>query len=253
MRMDERETLSESKHSQFIWFLLAFLVGLGLRLWRLGAMRFTLAEAQIAQSAWQMAMGDAAGLPGNMSYAGLSALLFHLFEPSFFFARLLPVLFGSSLILIPWFWRNELGHKTALVLAFGLAIDPILLGFSRQIVTPIFVLAGLAWAVTALTNKRPVLAGSMLALAFLGGYSFWLIALIGLAVFLIWRKRVKLNSLMPPQGKSLFAAASYESFIVSGADQQRFLLSTEVWAGLGLAGGVLQLFSINSKLRHTNQ
>ena len=149
MRMDEKETLCESKHSQFTWFLLAFLVGLGLRLWRLGEMRFTLAEAQIAQSAWQMASGNAAGMPGNMSYAGLSALLFQLFEPSFFFARLLPVLFGSSLILVPWFWRKELGEKIALVLAFGLAIDPILLSFSRQIVTPIFVLAGLAWAVTA--------------------------------------------------------------------------------------------------------
>jgi len=250
MRLNEKEPLGESKHSQFTWFLLAFLVGLGLRLWRLGEMRFTLAEAQIAQSAWQMAMGNAAGMPGNMSYTGLSALLFHLFEPSFFFARLLPVLFGSSLILIPWFWRKELGHKTALVLAFGLAIDPILLGFSRQIVTPIFVLAGLAWAVTALKNKRPVLAGSMLALAFLGGHSFWLIALIGLAVFLIWRKRVEIKFIDASYKAKAFLLPLLTSFIVSQAlISSAFLLSTEGLGGIG-AGLVefFQLFSIKFEI-----
>jgi len=237
--------LSESKHSQFIWFLLAFLVGLGLRLWGLSEMRFTLAEAQIAQGAWHMAMGDAAGLPGNMSYAGLSALLFHLFEPSFFFAMLLPVLFGSSLILIPWFWRNELGHKTALVLAFGLAIDPILLSFSRQIVTPIFVLAGLAWAVTALKSKRPVLAGIMLAVGFLGGYSFWVVALVGTAVFLIWRKRASFEFADESYKAKSFLLPLLTSFIVSLVlVSSAFLLSSEGLGGIG--SGLVEFFQLFS-------
>ena len=245
MRMDEKETLCESKHSRFTWFLLAFLVGLGLRLWRLGEMRFTLAEAQIAQSAWQMASGNAAGMPDNMSYAGLSALLFHLFEPSFFFARLLPVLFGNSLILVPWFWRKELGEKIALVLAFGLAIDPILLSFSRQIVTPIFVLVGLAWAVTALKNKRPVLAGSLLALAFLGGYSFWVVAPIGLAVFLIWRKRANLEFLDASHKPKAFLLPLLTSFIVSLAlISSAFLLNTEGLGGIG--AGLVEFFQLFS-------
>ena len=126
MQVDRKVKKSEKEQHLFVWFLLAFLVGLGLRLWHLGSMRFTLAEAQIAQSAWQMAIGKATELPGNMSYAGLSALLFTLFEPSFFFARLMPALFGSSLILVPWFWRDRIGKKAALLLAIGLAIDPIL-------------------------------------------------------------------------------------------------------------------------------
>ena len=105
MQVDRKVMKSEKEQHLFVWFLLAFLIGLGLRLWRLGSMRFTLAEAQIAQSTWQMALGKAAELPGNMSYAGLSALLYYVFEPSFFFARLMPALFGSSLILVPWFWR----------------------------------------------------------------------------------------------------------------------------------------------------
>ena len=71
-------------------------------------------------------------------------------------------LFGSSLILVPWFWRDRIGKTAALLLAIGLAIDPILLSFSRQIVTPIFVVAGLAWAATALKYKQHVLAGALL-------------------------------------------------------------------------------------------
>ncbi len=246
MQTEVKEQFREKKHSPFTWFLLAFLVGLGLRLWGLGEMRFTLAEAQIAQDAWQMALGDAAGLPGNMSYAGLSALLFHLFEPSFFFARLLPVLLGSSLILVPWFWRDEFGDKVALVLAFGLAIDPILLSFSRQIVTPIFVLAGLAWAVTALKHKRPVLAGSMFALAFLGGYAFWVLALVGTAAFLVWRKRANFAFMDGSYKTKAFWLPLLTSFVVSlGLISSAFLLSTEGLGGVG--AGLVELFSLFAK------
>ena len=69
MQVDRKVKRSEKEQHLFVWFLLAFLVGLGLRLWRLGSMRFTLAEAQIAQShgKWRL---KAAELPGNMSYAG---------------------------------------------------------------------------------------------------------------------------------------------------------------------------------------
>ncbi len=246
MQTEVKEQIREKKHSPFTWFLLAFLVGLGLRLWGLGEMRFTLAEARIAQNAWQMALGDAAGLPGNMSYVGLSALLFDLFEPGFFFARLLPVLLGSSLILVPWFWRKELGEKIALVLAFGIAIDPILLSFSRQIVTPIFVLAGLAWAVTALKHKRPVLAGCMLALAFLGGYSFWVLMLVGIATFLVWRKRANFACMNDSYRAKAFWLPLLTSLAVSLAlISSAFLLSTEGLGGIG--SGLVEFFRLFGK------
>jgi len=240
MQISDNEKLVEKNQSLFVWFLLAFLVGLGLRLWRLSDMRFTLAEAQIAQGAWQMAMGDASGLPGNMSYAGLSAFLFFLFEPSYLFARLLPVLLGSSLILLPWFWRDVLGKQAALVLAFGMAIDPLLLSFSRQIVTPIFVLAGLAWAVTALKNKRPALAGSMLSLAFLGGYTFWVVALVGVVVFLVWRKHGQFefpsNSYKAKTFLKPFLTSFFVSLMLVGS---AFLLCSEGLGGIG--AGLVEL------------
>jgi len=244
MQISDNEKLVEKNQSVFVWFLLAFLVGLGLRLWRLSDMCFTLAEAQMAQGAWQMAMGDASGLPGDISYAGLSAFLFFLFEPSYLFARLMPVLLGSSLILIPWFWRDVLGKQAALVLAFGLAIDPLLLSFSRQIVTPIFVLAGLAWAVTALKNKRPVLAGSMLSLAFLGGYTFWVVALVGVVVFLVGRKHGQLEFASHSYKSKTFLMPFLRSFFVSLVLVcSGFLLCSQGLGGIG-AGLVefVQLF-----------
>ncbi|MBP7196407.1 MAG: hypothetical protein KBA05_03235 [Anaerolineaceae bacterium] len=190
MEVRQNDPLRETKFL-FIGFLTAFLLGLGLRLLQLGEMRFTLVEARLAQSSWQMAGGIAPGLTGNLSYAGLSAVLFRLFEPSPFFARLVPVLVGSSLILLPWYWREKLGGKTALILAFGLAFDPLLFNFSRQILTPVFVLAGLGWTLVGLKQKKPLLAGSSFALAFLGGYGFWAAALIAAAALAIWRGKSK--------------------------------------------------------------
>jgi len=243
MQVDRKVTKSEKEQHLFVWFLLAFLVGLGLRLWRLGSMRFTLAEAQIAQSTWQMALGKAAELPGNMSYAGLSALLFTVFEPTFFFARLMTALFGSSLILVPWFWRDRIGKKAALLLAIGLAIDPILLSFSRQIVTPIFVVAGLAWAATALKYKRPVLTGALLALAFLGGYSFWMVALIGLVAYLVLPKNETQSVDLTPFRSKSFLLPFLTSFAISLAlISSAFLLNTE---GLGgIAAGLVDFVHI---------
>jgi len=246
MQVDERVLTGEKKQSQFTWFLLAFLLGLGLRLWKLGEMRFTLAEAQIAQNAWMMALGKAAELPGNMSYAGLSALLFHLFEPSFFFARLMPVLFGSSLVLIPWFWQERLGIKSALILAAGLALDPILLSYSRQAVTPIFVLAGLAWCATALRHQRPVLAGSMLGVAFLGGYSFWVLTLVGTAAYLVWRKRGEREFDLAPYSAKAFLLPFLTSFAISLAlISSAFLLCTDGLGGIG--AGLVELVNLFSK------
>ena len=243
MQVDRKVMKSEKEQHLFVWFLLAFLVGLGLRLWRLGSMRFTLAEAQIAQSTWQMALGKAAELPGNMSYAGLSALLYYVFEPSFFFARLMPALFGSSLILVPWFWRDRIGKKAALLLAIGLAIDPILLSFSRQIVTPIFVVAGLAWAATALKYKRPVLTGALLALAFLGGYSFWMVALIGLVAYLVLPKNKTQSVDLTPFRSKSFLLPFLTSFAISlVVISSAFLLHTE---GLGgIAAGLVDFVHI---------
>ena len=243
MQVDRKVKKSEKEQHLFVWFLLAFLVGLGLRLWHLESMSFTLAEAQIAQSAWQMAIGKATELPGNMSYAGLSALLFTLFEPSFFFARLMPALFGSSLILVPWFWRDRIGKKAALLLAIGLAIDPILLSFSRQIVTPIFVVAGLAWAATALKYKRPVLTGALLALAFLGGYSFWMVALIGLVAYLVLPKNETQSVDLTPFRSKSFLLPFLTSFAISLAlISSAFLLNTE---GLGgIAAGLVDFVHI---------
>lgn len=61
----------------------------------------------------------------------VTALIFVLFGVSEFTARLLPALFGSAIVALPWFLRKELGRFGALVLAAMLTISPSFLYFSR--------------------------------------------------------------------------------------------------------------------------
>ena len=243
MQPDEKTIFHEEKIPLFTWFLLTFLFGLGLRVWKLGGMSFTLAEAQAAQNAWMMALGNAAELPGSMSYAGLSAILFRLFEPSSFLARLIPVLSGSVLVLVPWFWRDRLGDKTALVLAVGLAIDPILLTFSRQIITPVIVLSALALAATALRYKRPVLAGVFFGAAFLGGYTFWVAAVVGAVYCFVSRKDPAAPLDFSVFRDKAFLIRFLTAFVLSLASiSSAFLLSPN---GLGgIAGGLVELVKV---------
>jgi len=244
MQISDNEKLVETNHSLFVWFLLAFLVGLGLRLWRLSDMRFTLAEAQIAQGAWQMARGDASGLPGNMSYAGLSAFLFFLFEPSYLFARLMPVLLGSSLILVPWFWRDVLGKQAALVLAFGFGNRSTLVKLFTPDCNADLRSGWSRLGDDGAKNKRPVLAGSMLSLAFLGGYTFWVVALVGGVVFLVRRKHGQFEFASNSYKAKTFLMPFLRSFFVSLVLVcSAFLLCSQGLGGIG-AGLVefVQLF-----------
>ena len=50
--------------------------------------------------------------PARRSYTGVTALLFYLFGPGNFIARVWPAIFGAS-IAIPWFWKDLIGKKPA--------------------------------------------------------------------------------------------------------------------------------------------
>lgn len=230
----ENETAGAKDTGRFALFLFAFLLGISLRLWRLSEMSFTIGEVRLAKAAWQMALGGLAGAQGNMTYVGLSAVLFHIFEPSNFFARLVPAVAGGSLILLPWVWRRELGEKVALVLSFGLALDPTLLSFSRQIVTPLIAVAGVAWAVAAVRNRHPLLAGFLLAFGFLGGYSFWAVAVAG--ILFIWKTRPEWLRSWP---KSFWGSMLSGFLIGTGCFSTGFLLQTEGLGGIG--AGLVEL------------
>jgi hypothetical protein len=121
-------------------------------------------------------------------YVQVTTFLFFLFGPSNATARLLPVLLGSLMVFLPAIFRRWLGPGPALILAFFLAIDPGLVGLSRQVGTPILAMATGMLAVGSWVKRKPALAGLLLGMALMSGESFWA-GLVGwgIAVSLGWK------------------------------------------------------------------
>lgn len=170
-----------------VWFLLAFAVGLILRLVLLNTMVYTQNELVLVNQALQIARRMSADTSLVPVYTGLTGWLFFLFGAGDFLARLVPAIVGATLVLVPWVWKERLGQKTALILSFGLAFDPTYLLFSRAIHGAIFAIAGFLWAFTFLKKDKPLLAGVSLAFALLSGSSFWNFLLVLGLTYLIMR------------------------------------------------------------------
>jgi uncharacterized protein (TIGR03663 family) len=105
-----------------------------LRFWDLGSRAFHGDEAIHAGFAWQLA--DGRGYVHNplthgpFQFIG-TALVFVLFGDSDYTARLLPALFGTALVALPFFLRGYLGRTGAIITSLLLAVSPTLLYFSR--------------------------------------------------------------------------------------------------------------------------
>ena len=168
----------------FYW--LAFLVGLLLRLYRLGVVPLSDSEASWALQALGQAHGGAANIGAQPAYVLITSLLFSIIENSNTMARLLPALAGSVLIFVPFYFKHWMGdsiwlHRAGLVMAFGLAIDPGLVSISRQAGSLMPALAFTLLTLAALYNHRMSWAGFTAALALLSGPSL----LQGLLILLI--------------------------------------------------------------------
>jgi len=166
-------------------YLVAFLLALAIRFVNLGAMALPDAEANWALQALQLAHSG----PLKASFAWgpqpgyiiLTGATFALFGAGNGLARLWPALAGSLLVLVPIFFRRELGKPAALVLAFGLALDPGLAAVSRQASGSMLALTFVLLALGAWRIRQPILAGVCGALALLGGPSI-LLGVLGLAL-----------------------------------------------------------------------
>ena len=110
---------------------LAFLIALGLRLLQLGTAPLTDSEANLALQALHIANGTRPLLGPQPAYILLTSVLFLIFESTNFLARLVPALVGSAMVFAPMFFREKLGARPALILAFLFAIDPGLVALSR--------------------------------------------------------------------------------------------------------------------------
>ena len=156
-------------------YLLAFILALSLRLLNLGQAPLTDGEATWALQAWQVARpGAAAFIPGPQpAYIFLTGATFTIFGASEFWARFWPALAGALLVWSPFLFRHPLGRKTALVLAFGLALDPGLVTVSRQAGGPMLALGFGLLALAFWYARHPASSGLLAGLAVLSGPAFW--------------------------------------------------------------------------------
>ncbi len=161
---------------EHVLFLLAFLIGLGVRLLNLGAVPLSDAEATWALQALHIARGlTAAGTftPGPQpGYLALTGALFAVVEANNALARLWPALAGSLLVFLPLLFRPQIPRNAGLILAFALALDPGLVTASRMVGSPIPALSFSLLAAGWFYQRKPILAGIFLGLAMLSGPSF---------------------------------------------------------------------------------
>ena len=168
-------------------YVLAFALALTVRFLNLGAVPLSDVEANWALQALHASLGNSLGsqlvLGSQPAYVFLTGLSFSLLGSSNFLARFWPALVGSMLVLAPLFFRPLLGRRAALILAFGLALDPGMVAVSRLVGGPILAIGFGIWALGLAYDQRPLLAGIFAGLALLSGPAI-LQGLLGL--FLAW-------------------------------------------------------------------
>lgn len=162
-------------------YLLAVLVALVLRLAVLGRLPLSENEAAYAWQAYQVSQGEPLTLLSHPAYILLTGGLFRLFGSGEVMARLLPALVGSAVVAFPFVFRRQLGPRAAVVAAFGLAIDPLLVAYSRQAGSPAMALGFAALALLLWQERTLLLAGVFAGLALLSGPS----AVLGLLTILV--------------------------------------------------------------------
>lgn len=163
------------------FYALALALAAGLRFLHLGALPLSDFEADWALQALRVTQGLRPAIGPNPAYVHLTAILFYIFGTTNFLARFWPALAGSAFVVAPWFLRSRIGRVPALVLAFGLAIDPGLVAMSHLAGGPMLaitclVLTGLMWL-----DGHRLASGLFAGLALLSGPSLWF-GLLGLAL-----------------------------------------------------------------------
>ena len=113
------------------FYALALAIAVGLRFVQLGALPLSDYEAGWALQALRVIQGLKPAIGPNPAYVHLTAILFYIFGPTNFLARFWPALAGCTLVLAAWPLRVRIGRIPALILAFGLAIDPGLVAMSH--------------------------------------------------------------------------------------------------------------------------
>ena len=198
-------SLSFSPRVQYAIYAALFLVGLGMRLVRLGGQAVHHDESLHGYFAYQISIGGAyehSPLTHGMFLFELIASMFFLFGDSEFTLRLGMVLFGSALILVPLLMRNQLGDVGALLTSAMLTFSPALFYFSRfarnDILMAFFIalLVVAMWRYIAEQRSRWLyISAGTLALAMATKETAYIFVVI-FAAFFAWQTRYELRDVV---------------------------------------------------------
>ena len=165
--------------------LLIFLLACGVRLLGLGNQPLSNFEAAWALQAYDQSLGreeTQQETPGpNPGYWVATSILFSTIGDNNTLARLWPALAGAVIVFLPWFFRKRIGAEAALLMAFGLAIDPGLVAISRTAGSAMPAISFGLLALGFMYQRKPIPAGILAGLAILSGPEV-LSGLLGLAL-----------------------------------------------------------------------
>jgi hypothetical protein len=160
-------------------YAVALVFAIGLRFLNLGALPLSDYEATWAIQALRVTQGLHPALGPNPAYVHLTSILFYIFGGTNFLARFWPALAGTALVFAAWFLRGWIGRIPAIVLAFGLAVDPGLVAMSHLAGGPMLAVTCLVFAGLMWLEGHRSFAGFFAGLGLLSGPSVWL-GLLGL-------------------------------------------------------------------------
>ncbi|KPL21743.1 MAG: hypothetical protein AMJ93_08850 [Anaerolineae bacterium SM23_84] len=197
-------------------------------------------EAGLALSAWRFARGLPAMLRGHSPLLfHVNALLFFLTDGSDALARLLSVLFGSSLVVLPYGLRGYLGRTGALAASVLLALSPSMVYFSwavdGSVIVAFCALGLLVVGADLLESHRPsyaAVATALLVLALMAGPSVYTL----LAILLTFPVALRVSARQGADGGGLHDLRHAWCNLAADADSWRRALS--VAATLFLAAGL---------------
>ena len=206
---------SRLKYEGWLYWL-AFLIALGLRLVQLGATPLTDSESQFALQAFHIAQGNDTLLGPQPAYILFTSFLFLVTEATNFMARFLPAIVGSLLVFTPFYFREKIKPRAALILAFLFALDPGLTALSRQANGTILALTFLLFAWGMWRNGRIIPAGIFAGLALLSGPSIWSGVLILGLTFIFLRGMTGLITQQPEQDKRSVLLSVIATLLLGG-------------------------------------
>ncbi len=150
-------------------YTIAFILGLVLRWLNLGVFPLSDAEASWALQALSLSRAEVFSAGPQPAFIALTSFIFTIFGSSNALARLWPALAGGLLVFFPIFFRNKFGRTAALVMAFGLALDPGLVALSRQAGGPMAAISFTVLALGSAYSGASILTGVLGGLALLSG------------------------------------------------------------------------------------